>query len=355
MLRFCTACTLLLTVFAAPVRAENTPNVLENTVDASFSSSSLNDVLKTLAQRAKANLVVDNAGVEAAGVTLDQQSITIQLKGVSLQDALDTILKPRGLAYQYDADNSAVTITSAEASPLFAEIYSAVDFAAKRDPDTGDMQIDREALQELADLLTTAVEPDSWSAAGGRGNLAVVHQNASLVIRQSSAVHDQLRNTLDMLRRLADVQVVAELKVISVPASDLIGSNDPLLAPRTLPTAEHFAWTRGDHRWSDATVVEWANVTLQNGERFQTNDESTASSLSYRATVSESRTAVLLQVEDSASGASTTVSIPHGRITMIPLCKGRIPVIKDGRALVVVVAPHIKVPQEEEELLSGSP
>lgn len=352
MLRFCTVCTLLLTVITTPVNAEQTPNVLKNTVDASFSSSSLNEVLKTLGQRASANLVVDHAGVEAAGVKLDTKIITIQLKGVSLQDALDTILKPRNLTYQFDADASAITITSTEASPLFAEVYSVPDFVAKRDAATGDTHIDREALQQLADFLSTSVEPNSWSDAGGRGHI-VAHQNATLIIRQSKATHDQVRNTLDTLRRLADLQIVAELKVISVPAHELIGPDHALLAPRTLDVSEQADWARGQHRWSDATVVEWANVTLSNGERFQMNDEATASTLSYRATVSEYRASVLVQVDDSDSGASATVSIPDGKLTMIPLCKGRFPLIKDGRALVVVVAPRIKVPHEVEELLSG--
>ena len=65
------------------------------------------------------------------------------------------------------------------------------------------------------------------------------------------------------------------------------------------------------------------------------------------------------QKNESASRGSLTMPVihgcPDGKLTMMPICKGRIPVLEDGQALVVVIAPSIKVLEEEEELLGALP
>jgi hypothetical protein len=365
MLRLCSA-ALLLIVLAGAVRAEEaapearesqpTSNaILQKKVDLSVNQASLNEVLRTLAVAAEANIVIDAGSIRDTGVDVEQMSTTLLLRGVPLKDALDTILKPHGLAWQYS--DEVIEITSAERGrgAMFVETYSVADLVARRQETTGDIQVDRAALDQLAEFLKASIEPKSWTESGGNGSVAVSEQTASLIVRQANEVHDQFREVLDQMRRMSDVQVVAQIKVIRVLAGDLIRKDDALLAPRRLSDTEQSAWNHGTHPWSEATVLEWANVTLQDGEEFRMRGESFMSSVTYRATVSEDRSSILVEVADNGREISTTVSIPDGKLTMIPLCKGRIPVIEDGRAFVVVIAPTIKVLEEEEELLSGGP
>lgn len=363
MLRLCTAVTLSLVLLTGAARSNDaqkstadkprsSDQVLRKTVDISFHQSSLNEALRALAAKCGENFVIDVPDVQAAGADLDKAAITLQLQGVELRDALETILKPSGLTYEYAAEQSVIKITGADTTPLFTETYSVVDLVVKRIAG-GSSEVDREALQSLVRFLTSSIEPDSWTDAGGRCAMAVSDETVSLVIRQTPETHDKLREVLDQMRRTQDEQVLAEIKVIKVPALDLVRPGSELLRPHTVTDSEQAAWNRGEHRWSDAPVLQWAKVTIPNGEEFRMSDDTTESSMTWRATVSEDRLTVTIHLEDVTRSIATTVSIRDGKLAMIPLSQGRIPVVENGQVLVVVIEPRIKVVEEEEELLGA--
>ena len=54
---------------------------------------------------------------------------------------------------------------------------------------------------ELTELLQATVEPESWDEVGGPSSIRVDTQRAMLVIRQTSALHTEIRETLTQLRR----------------------------------------------------------------------------------------------------------------------------------------------------------
>lgn len=68
----------------------------------------------------------------------------------------------------------------------------------------------------LTELITTTVEPNSWIEFGGTGSIEQSEATLSLVIRQTQRVHDEIRNLLEQLRRLQDLQVTIEVRFISV-------------------------------------------------------------------------------------------------------------------------------------------
>src|SRR5690606_10814013 len=68
----------------------------------------------------------------------------------------------------------------------------------------------------LTDLLTSTIEPESWVEYGGSGSIQRSESTLSLVIRQTQRVHDEIRDLLDQLRRLQDLQVTIEVRFISV-------------------------------------------------------------------------------------------------------------------------------------------
>ena len=55
--------------------------------------------------------------------------------------------------------------------------------------------------QQLIDLITNTIEPDSWEVNGGRGRIMFYAPLNVLVIRQTGEVHHQIGGTLGALRK----------------------------------------------------------------------------------------------------------------------------------------------------------
>ncbi|MBI1248053.1 general secretion pathway protein GspD [bacterium] len=71
-------------------------------------------------------------------------------------------------------------------------------------------------FDQLMELITTTVEPDSWDELGGPGTIAPFSTNLSLVVSQTQEVHDRLADLLAQLRRLQDLQVTIEVRFITL-------------------------------------------------------------------------------------------------------------------------------------------
>ena len=75
-------------------------------------------------------------------------------------------------------------------------------------------------FDSLIDLIVTTVEYDSWMENGsGEGEIQPFPTNLSLVISQTQKVHDQIRDLLEQLRRLQDLQVTIEVRFIRLTDS----------------------------------------------------------------------------------------------------------------------------------------
>jgi len=68
----------------------------------------------------------------------------------------------------------------------------------------------------LIQLITSTISPDSWEDNGGNGAIEPFVANLSLVVSQTQEVHEQIRDLLDQLRRLQDLQVTIEVKFITL-------------------------------------------------------------------------------------------------------------------------------------------
>ncbi len=71
-------------------------------------------------------------------------------------------------------------------------------------------------FDQLIELITTTVEPESWEELGGPGSIAPFSTNLSLVVSQTQEVHDRLADLLEQLRRLQDLQVTIEVRFITL-------------------------------------------------------------------------------------------------------------------------------------------
>lgn len=71
-------------------------------------------------------------------------------------------------------------------------------------------------FDSLIQLITTTIAPTTWDEVGGSGAIEEFRTNLSLVISQTEDVHDQIRDLLEQLRRLQDLQVTIEVRFITL-------------------------------------------------------------------------------------------------------------------------------------------
>jgi general secretion pathway protein D len=71
-------------------------------------------------------------------------------------------------------------------------------------------------FDSLIELLTTTVNPQSWTEVGGSGSIEAFPTNLSIVVSTTQETHDQIADLLEQLRRLQDLQVTIEVKFITL-------------------------------------------------------------------------------------------------------------------------------------------
>lgn len=70
--------------------------------------------------------------------------------------------------------------------------------------------------KELIRLITTTIKPDSWREMGGDGNIEYYPLGLALVINQSPEVIEEVERLLESLRKVQDLEVAIEVKVVSL-------------------------------------------------------------------------------------------------------------------------------------------
>ena len=70
--------------------------------------------------------------------------------------------------------------------------------------------------EQLKKLITGMVRPYSWAAMGGPGNLEYYDVGGALVVNQTADVIREVQELLESLRRLQDLSVAVEIRVISL-------------------------------------------------------------------------------------------------------------------------------------------
>jgi general secretion pathway protein D len=75
-------------------------------------------------------------------------------------------------------------------------------------------------FDSLIDLIVSTVETDTWAEnGGGQAEIRPFPTNLSLVISQTQAVHEEIADLLEQLRRLQDLQVTIEVRFIRLNES----------------------------------------------------------------------------------------------------------------------------------------
>lgn len=233
-----------------------------------FDNAPLLEVVRYIRSAADINIAVDQSGLDEEGVTTNTP-ITIDITNIPLKSALKLVLDPLHLGYSIESDVLNVTSRVRQQGKLVAAAYSVADLVVAMRGQTskpsnpfstelfnantqtatpsmgglanrGQFQVasnqaglgfsmgsgmeastlsgpgNTHDFNTLIDLITSVVEPDSWSEIGGHGTIRQNDMTLSLVIRQTQQVHQEIADLLEQLRRLQDLQITVEVRLVNV-------------------------------------------------------------------------------------------------------------------------------------------
>lgn len=244
-------------------------NSLKNPISLHFDNAPLAQVLKFISETQGINVVVDEAGLSEEGLT-SSIPVSINLDGITMKSAMNLLLKPLNLDYTIEDEVLKITSKLRQQGDMVASVYQVADLVvpvsihpptSKFQPGTGFgsgfqnipsfranglAQVPANPIgglnpasglggnplasgqgangpgatnfdfSALSDLITATIEPGSWDELGGDGAITNHESTLSLVIRQTQAVHQEIEDLLEQLRRLQDLQVTIEVRFITV-------------------------------------------------------------------------------------------------------------------------------------------
>ncbi len=97
---------------------------------------------------------------------------------------------------------------------------------------------------QLINLIQETIDPDSWEQNGGNGRMQPFPSTLSLIVTQTQENQDRIQNLLGRLRELNDVQIVVEVRFLTLTDQfferigidlDLAFNDNSGLTPATLP------------------------------------------------------------------------------------------------------------------------
>jgi hypothetical protein len=179
--------------------------------------------LESLAADHKLPLTIDKQAIGDEGISLDTV-ISVDLKEVTLESALEQVLEPLGLDWTIHHEQLVATTVSAAKSPRYVQkkLYPVRELLIPLGVQVGDVDLD---ATPLADLIQAAIDPDQWQAGGG--SCSVQALGDVLVLSASRRMHDRVERLFDELRRVQraqpgqielSAQDAAAEKILSQPA-----------------------------------------------------------------------------------------------------------------------------------------
>lgn len=241
---------------------------LSKKISLHFDNAPLMEVVKYISTTHNINVALDRAGLEEEGVTTNTP-VTIDLDNIMVKSALKLMLEPLHLGYSVEDDVLKVTSHMRQQGKMVAAAYPVADLVVSMrgvankptgpfsadvfngqmsvSPMSGtrnsgqfqvgpggsnalgmssanglDVDLNNQGQRQqyefntLVDLITSVVEPSSWQELGGQGQIRSNETTLSLVIRQTQQVHQEISDLLEQLRRLQDLQITIEVRLINV-------------------------------------------------------------------------------------------------------------------------------------------
>jgi hypothetical protein len=179
---------------------------LDEKTELEFVDQPLSDVIDFLKERHGIEIQLDHNALTDEGVGSDTP-ITKNVKGISLESALDLVLGDLKLAYA--VRDEVLFITSKEVAEhlLQTKTYPVADLVAREDGAAlGD------DYQGLVELIASSVAPTTWNEVGGPGSIQEFRNARALVVSQTFATHRQIERLLASVREVREAQAAADPK-----------------------------------------------------------------------------------------------------------------------------------------------
>lgn len=246
---------------------------LSTPITLNFKDMPLKQVIADLQTLSGVNVVPDTDALQKSSVSLDQR-LTLMVENISLKSALNLLLKQVQLTYVIKNEVLNITTESEAKGRVIPVTYPVADLVVPVGdnplPDSNNLQaqLDRHiantnsaasmgipimpgpfSLQNgqqvsamgsgpangqtamggspqrmnsktiedlLINLIQNTVAPDSWSNMGGPGSIQYFPLGMALVVNQTQDVQEQVQDLLAALRKLQDLEVAIEMKLVSV-------------------------------------------------------------------------------------------------------------------------------------------
>jgi type II secretory pathway component GspD/PulD (secretin) len=249
---------------------------LYSPISLNFNNTPLKQVFDDLGMITGVNVVPDIRKITDEGISLEQP-VTLRLEAVAMKSALKLLLEQAHLAYVIKDDVLQITTEAGRRGKLEPRTYPVADLVipvvnhplpasadlqtvldqchaptvnlggvttaqtpmslqggttvgapsgslangtAPAVPTSPSTQAPRNPNQTMEDLLikliTNTIAPQSWSEVGGSGTIDYFPLGMALVINQTPDIQEQVADLLAALRRLQDLEVAVEVRLINL-------------------------------------------------------------------------------------------------------------------------------------------
>lgn len=164
-----------------------------------FIETPLNQITEVLAEDYDIQILFDTSALDALACSPEVET-SIRVGNVSLRSALELMLREAGdgeLTYIIENEVLLITTQEEEDKRLEVRVYRVGDIVGN---DPHGLLSDDASLDSLMDVITSAVETDSWMENGtGEGDIQAFGGDM-LVIAQTRRVHDGVAQLLQLIR-----------------------------------------------------------------------------------------------------------------------------------------------------------
>jgi hypothetical protein len=209
-------------------------------VDLIWKDTPLRQIIDDLHELTQINVVADVDALREGGVSLDMP-LSLKVDDMSLKSALHILLHEAELTFVIKDEALQITTKECARGKLRIVTYPVADlvvpipelapFLCRKYSDlAGKSTPGMTAEDVLLRVITSTIEPNSWSEVGGKGTIQYFPLGMALVINQTQDIQEQIAYLLTALRRAQaneDREYTVETRIIQKRAGDEATTQPP--------------------------------------------------------------------------------------------------------------------------------
>ncbi len=226
-------------------------SALSAAADLEFVDVPLQEVTDFISDQYRIPVLIHGRALDDIGVGSDTP-VTVSLSGITLRSALRLMLDQLDLTFLVRDGVLLITTPEEAENRLTTYVYVVGDLPSATSGDAS-----RESsLQELAHMIQTAIDRDSWEDVGGPGVIEVVAPWGLLVVSQSADRHQRIAGLLSATRQARAAHPPADMATAANEAAEPILELRMYMLSGTAPmsdvkeliqaTVDPSSWVRSD-------------------------------------------------------------------------------------------------------------